>query len=54
MLSLNLKKVIKLKFYGITGTQLNWLDNYLKIKYQIVDFENSNLDLHAKLIFPIN
>ena len=35
----------KLKFYGIVGTPLKLLDNYLKNRHQFVDFENTKSDL---------
>ena len=35
----------KLKFYGIVGTPLKLIDNYLKNRHQFVDFKNTNSDL---------
>ena len=35
----------KLKFYGITGTPLKLLDNYLRNRHQFVAFKNINSDL---------
>ena len=35
----------KLKFYGITGTPLKLLENYLRNKHQFVAFKNFNSDL---------
>ena len=35
----------KLKFYGIVGTPLKLLDNYLKNRHQFVDFKNTKSDL---------
>ena len=35
----------KLKFYGIVGTPLKLLDNYLKNRQQFVDFKNTKSDL---------
>ena len=35
----------KLKFYGIIGTPLKLLDNYLRNRHQFVTFKNINLDL---------
>ena len=35
----------KMKFYGIIGTPLKLLDNYLRNRYQFVAFKNINSDL---------
>ena len=35
----------KLKFYGITGTPLKLLENYLRNRHQFVAFKNINSDL---------
>ena len=35
----------KLKFYGITGTPLKLLENYLRNRHQFVAFKNTNSDL---------
>ena len=44
--TLNFKILIsKLKFYGIKGTPLKLLDNYLENRHQFVTFKNINSDL---------
>ena len=39
----------KLKFYGVVGTSLKLLDNYLRNRHQFVEFKNSNSDLQEIL-----
>ena len=39
----------KLKFYGVVGTPLKLLDNYLRNRHQFVEFKNNNSDLQEIL-----
>ena len=39
----------KLKFYGVVGTPLKLLDNYLRNRQQFVEFKNKNSDLQEIL-----
>ena len=39
--------ISKLKFYGIIGTLLKLIDNYLRNRHQFVTFKNINSDLQA-------
>ena len=34
----------KLKFYGIRGTPLKWLENYLTHRWQYINFDNTDSD----------
>ena len=34
----------KLKFYGIRGTPLKWLENYLTNRWQYINFDNTDSD----------
>ena len=39
----------KLKFYGVVGTPLKLLDNYLRNRHQFVEFKNNYSDLQEIL-----
>ena len=39
----------KLKFYGVVGTPLKLLDNYLRNRHQFVEFKDNNSDLQEIL-----
>ena len=39
----------KLKFYGVVGTPLKLLNNYLRNRHQFVEFKNNNSDLQEIL-----
>ena len=38
-----------MKFYGVVGTSLKLLDNYLENRHQFVEFKNNNSDLQEIL-----